>query len=186
MGSRFGDGPILVRLKLLVLDRPPAPLDENIIVVPAPAVYADPDAVSLQDARELRARKLISLTRVENLRLRRTWRRQKRIQTELLLQRRRPHPRQRGPAVPVHGGHEKDEAVGQSDVPVALASGRDLGMSGLDYDSRYCFSATKTTRLPWLNTVSGFPIMEKRLPAIVERPNLLKRPVGIIRSIEKY
>jgi hypothetical protein len=32
MGARFGHGPILVQINLLVLDRPPQPLDEDVVV----------------------------------------------------------------------------------------------------------------------------------------------------------
>lgn len=63
MRSDVCDRLILVQIDLLVLDRAPKPLAEDVVVHPAPAVHADPDPLGFKAPRELRACKLRLLSR---------------------------------------------------------------------------------------------------------------------------
>jgi len=70
MQSRFQlwDRVILHEVDVLVLDRAPQALDENVVQGSAPAVHAHLDAGSLQDADELDGRELRTLIGVEDSR----------------------------------------------------------------------------------------------------------------------
>ena len=61
---------VVVKINLLVLDRAPKPFDENVVVDPASSIHAHLNPFVFQKAREIHARELRPLVRVENLRLR--------------------------------------------------------------------------------------------------------------------
>ena len=69
-----------------------------------------------QKSREVGARKLRALVRVENLRLRDPERFPQRLQTEAGVQRDRKLPGQDIAAVPIHDDNQINEAVGQTNV----------------------------------------------------------------------
>ena len=54
------------QIEILVLEGPPQPLDENIVLYPASAVHADGDVVGFQDSGESLAGELSSLVCVED------------------------------------------------------------------------------------------------------------------------
>jgi len=87
----------------------------------------------------------------------------KSLQAELLLQRRRQRPRQHGSTVPVHDGHQIDEAVGRSDV-------RDFGALSVvrsvdrDYAQQVRISLVKTA---W-NTHRSFCDFWSLTPKLVQ------------------
>src|SRR5271168_3834509 len=68
-GPGLGDAVVGPQIDLLVFDRSPEPLDEDVVAPGALAVHADPDAVVGQKAGEGCAGKLAALVGVENLRL---------------------------------------------------------------------------------------------------------------------
>ena len=47
------DCQVLMQINLLVFDRPPEALHENVVIRPAPTVHADADAVSFEDVVKL-------------------------------------------------------------------------------------------------------------------------------------
>ena len=57
------------QIDLLVFDRSPQPLDEDVVALGALAVHADGDAGGHQYAREIKAGELAALVRIEDLRL---------------------------------------------------------------------------------------------------------------------
>src|SRR5271165_3087826 len=65
--ARLGDGVVGLEVDLLVLHRPPEPLDEDVVAPGALAVHADGDPVRLEDAGERLAGELAALVAVENL-----------------------------------------------------------------------------------------------------------------------
>jgi hypothetical protein len=52
MRSDVRDRLIFVQIDLLLLDRAPKPVDEDVVVHPAPAVLADPDPLGFKAPRE--------------------------------------------------------------------------------------------------------------------------------------
>ena len=58
---------IVVQVDLLVFDRAPEPLDEDVIQGPAATVHPDLNASLFQDRSERQGRKLDALIGVENL-----------------------------------------------------------------------------------------------------------------------
>ena len=60
---------IVLEVHILVLHRPPQPLDEHVVERPAAAVHADAYCGLEQRTRELLARKLAALVGVEDLRM---------------------------------------------------------------------------------------------------------------------
>ena len=67
--TRFGNRLILVKIDLLVFNRPPESLNKNIIEYPTSAIHADPDTSLFQPTGKLQAGKLAALIGVENPRL---------------------------------------------------------------------------------------------------------------------
>ena len=63
----FRDRLISLDVNIVILNRPPEPLDKYVIKSAAFAVHADRDLGILQNLDELRACKLATLIRVENL-----------------------------------------------------------------------------------------------------------------------
>ena len=54
----LGDGVVRMQIDLLVLDRAPEPLDEDVVTPAAASVHADPNCVLAQDIEEVGAREL--------------------------------------------------------------------------------------------------------------------------------
>src|SRR3954452_25529624 len=67
-GAGLGDRVVSSEVDLLVLDRSPEPLDEDVVAPGTLAVHADGDAVPGQHAREGLAGELAALIGVEDLR----------------------------------------------------------------------------------------------------------------------
>ena len=67
--SGFGDAGIGAQTDFLVFDRPPEPLDEDVVAPGAFAVHADGDLGILQNLREVDAGELRSLVGIEDFRL---------------------------------------------------------------------------------------------------------------------
>ena len=101
---------------LLVLDRPPQPLDEDVVQGPAPAVHRDSDAMTFQSARVGRRRELGPLIRVEDLGAESEQRLVERVDTEIAGECVRELPRQDVPAEEIHDRREVEEAVLHRDV----------------------------------------------------------------------
>jgi len=116
MRTSLRDRRVIVKINLLVFHRTPETLDENVVVNPAPSIHADLDVMLFQKSREVGARKLRALVRVENLRLRDLKRLPNRVQTEALVQRRRELPGQNIPTVPIHDRYQVDKPLGQPNV----------------------------------------------------------------------
>jgi len=109
--SGLSHGLIALHVDLFVLDRSPEPLDEDIIKGPAPAVHADGNAESLKQPRKLKARKLATLIRVEDIGTSKAKGSLKRPYAELPVQRRRDLPTEHVSAAPVHYGHKVYKAL---------------------------------------------------------------------------
>jgi hypothetical protein len=56
MRPRCGNRLVVVKINLLVLDRPPEPFYENVILDPAAAIHAHADARVLQKIRKIHTR----------------------------------------------------------------------------------------------------------------------------------
>lgn len=67
-GARLADAAIIAQMDLLILDRFPDSLDEDVVAPRALAVHADRDLVGDQHAGEIGAGELASLIGIENLR----------------------------------------------------------------------------------------------------------------------
>jgi hypothetical protein len=65
--TSLGDHLIVVEIDLLVFDRPPQPLDKDVIKDAATAIHADPNIVFLKPPGKLIAGKLTPLINVEDL-----------------------------------------------------------------------------------------------------------------------
>jgi hypothetical protein len=100
----------------LVLDRAPEPLHEDVVVHSAATVHAHFDPCVFQKSREIHARELRPLVRVENLRLRDPERFPQRLQTKAGVQCRGKLPGQDIPAGPVQDRNEINESVGETNV----------------------------------------------------------------------
>ena len=60
---------VVVKINLLVLDRPPQPLDEDVVQATSPAIHADGNLPVFQNPSETLRSKLCPLIGVEDLRL---------------------------------------------------------------------------------------------------------------------
>ena len=100
------------QVHLLVLHRPPQPLHENVVGVPALPVHADLDPVFLQHMGELQAGELAPLVGVEDLRLALPQCLLQGGDAEVGLQAVGQSPSHHVPAVPVHDGYQVEESTG--------------------------------------------------------------------------
>ena len=116
MGPGRRDRLVIVKINLLVLDRPPDPFDKDAVINPAAAVHADPDPRAFQKPREFGAGELRPLVGIENLRLPLAKGRPECLQAEVLFQRRRKRPRNHRPAGHIDDCHQVDEPVAQPNV----------------------------------------------------------------------
>ena len=117
MRPRRRDRLVVVKINLLVLDRPPEPLHKNVVVDPAAAIHAHSDPRILQKLScEIHAREMRTLVRVENLRTRDPERFPQRLQTKARVQCRRKLPGHHIPAVPVHDRRKINESMGETDI----------------------------------------------------------------------
>jgi hypothetical protein len=106
-----------MQIDLLVLHRPPQPLDEHVVPPGALAVHADLDLVFGEHASEGGACKLRALVGVDDLRLAVPRQRLfERLDAEVGLHRDGHPPRQHAPREPVEHGGEIDEALRHRDV----------------------------------------------------------------------
>jgi hypothetical protein len=113
MYPRRRDRLAVVKINLLVLDRAPKPFDENVVVYPASSIHAYFDPRVFQKIREIHARELRPLVRVENLRLRDPECFTQRLQTESGVQCRGKLPGNDMPAVPAQDRYEINESMGE-------------------------------------------------------------------------
>ena len=99
------------QVDLLVFDRPPQPLNKDIVAPRAAAIHADRDGIVQQQAGERGAGELTALIGVEDLRPAAPGQRLlDRLKAERHLQGDRQPPRQDPPAEPVHHSSQIDEA----------------------------------------------------------------------------
>ena len=116
-GARLADAVIGPEVDLLVFDRAPEPLDEDVVAPRSLAVHADGDGLRQQQAGELGAGELAALVRVEDLRPAVLGECVgDRLEAELHLHRDREPPGQNPAAEPVDHGGEIDEAARHGDV----------------------------------------------------------------------
>ena len=113
-----------MEIDLFVFDRSPEPLDEDVVIDPAPTVHADLDVMAFEAADKIRCCKLHPLIHVEDLRLRKDQGFFQGLYTECRLQGDRKLPGQNVTAEPVHDGHKVDKAMIHPDV-------RDIGTPDL-------------------------------------------------------
>src|SRR5208282_3407794 len=116
-GARLADAVVSVQIDLLVFDRSPDALDEDVVAPRALAIHADGDSVCDKHAGEGGAGELTSLIGVENLRCAVFGQRfLQRLDAELRLHGDREPPGQNPAAEPVDDGGEIDEAARHRDV----------------------------------------------------------------------
>ena len=109
-GAGFRDAGVGAQVDLLVLDRPPEPLDEDVVAPGALAVHADRDLGGLQHLGEVGRGELAALVRVEDLGLAVPGERLLQgLDAEVRRQRDREPPGQDLAAEPVDDGDEIDE-----------------------------------------------------------------------------
>ena len=133
MRPRCRDRLVVVKINLLVLDRPPEPLHKNVVVHPAAAIHAHSDPRIFQKSCEIHARELRTLIRVENLRLRDLERPPHRLQTEPRVQRDRKLP---GNHLPDVGSQEEGRGgrglnMDRSEIVVPGSNGEDNFLPGI-------------------------------------------------------
>ena len=108
-GPGLADGAVCAQVNLLVFDRAPEALDDDIVPPRLPAVHADGDLLTQQYAGEGQRRELAALIRIENLRL--AVARQgflQRLDAEAGFHRDRYSPRQNLAAEPIDDGNQMD------------------------------------------------------------------------------
>src|SRR5215212_8657625 len=111
-GASLADRVIGPEIDLLVLDRPPEPLDEDVVAPGTLAVHADGDAGLVQHAGEVVAGELRALIGVEDLRPAVAGQRLfQRLDAERRLQGDRQPPGENPTAEPVDHGGQVDEAA---------------------------------------------------------------------------
>src|ERR1700712_3048815 len=116
-GARRADSVVGPQVDLLVFDRPPQALDEDVVAPRASAVHADGNPHLPQHAGEGVARKLRTLVGVEDLRLAVPGERfLPNLAAEVSLHGDRQPPGQDPAAEPVDDGGEVDEAAGHRNV----------------------------------------------------------------------
>src|SRR5208337_4562834 len=116
-GARLGHVVVGVQVDLLVLERAPEPLDEDVVQTAALAVHADGDAALAQRRREGFRGELRALVGVEDLRLAEASERLlQRLDAEAGVERVGQAPRQHPARVPVHDRHQVREARLHRDV----------------------------------------------------------------------
>jgi len=121
-GTGLGHGFVCVEIEFLVFDRPPEPLDEDIVPPCALAVHRDRDVSLLQDGREVDGGELRSLVCVEDIGLAVSDKRfLDGFDAEGCFHRNGQPPRQNPPAEPVHDGAEIDDAACHGDIGRSIA-----------------------------------------------------------------
>jgi hypothetical protein len=106
-----------VQVEVVVLHRPPQPLDEDIVLHPAATVHADAHCVSFKHLGEGAAGELSALVRVEDLRGAKAPQRfLQRLNTKVAVQRIGKPESEHLSAGPVHDGHQIHEPPGHGDV----------------------------------------------------------------------
>ena len=105
-----------VQVHRLVLQRPPQPLDEDVVEIAAAAVHGAACASRAYPVGERVAGKLGTLVRVEYLRGAGMQRRLERVDAENAVHRVRQPPRQDMAAGPVHHGDEIKKAIRNRDI----------------------------------------------------------------------
>lgn len=109
--ASLGYGLVGVEIDLFVFDRPPEPLDEDVVAPRALAIHRDGDLSLLQHGCEVDGGELRTLIGVEYFRLSIAGQRVlDRFDAEVRLHRDRQPPGQNPPAKPVHDGAEIDES----------------------------------------------------------------------------
>ena len=102
---------VSIRIDVLVLDRAPETLDEDVVQSAATAIHADANASTLQDRREGKSSKLDTLVGIEYLWLTPCQRLLQSHLTEQAVQRIRELPGQHIAAMPIHDCHQVHEAL---------------------------------------------------------------------------
>ena len=105
------DAIILVEIHLLVFQRTPQALDENVVESPPSAVHTDGHAMSFQDADKGLGRELGTLIRVEYLRLGNAQGMVQPLYAEFYVQGDRDCPSYDVTAEPIQNRHEVDKAT---------------------------------------------------------------------------
>ena len=114
---KFGPAAKRVKVNIVVLDCPPQPLYENIVLAPASAIHADCNAVALKQTRKSLTGKLSALVGIENL-----WSAVapdslgERLDTEVGLHGVGHPPGEHLAAVPVHDRYKVHETPAHRDV----------------------------------------------------------------------
>ena len=109
-GPRFRQRLVVFQVHLLIFERPPQPLDENVVHASAASVHADGNLPGRQFAGELLTGELRTLVRIENLRSAPPQGALQRLDAEVEFQAHRQSPAQDIPAEPVHHSHQVREA----------------------------------------------------------------------------
>ena len=103
---------VVLQIHLLVLERSPQPLDEDVVPAASATIHANSDVPRRSFARELLTGELHPLVAVEDFRPSPSQGRR----TNIHLHRQRQRPAQHKPAKPVHHRHQIDEALGHADL----------------------------------------------------------------------
>ena len=112
----ISDAVILFYVHLLIFDRTPQALDEDVVKSSASAVHADRYTVGLQDAGETIGRELRPLVRVENLGLGNAQGRMERLDAKVHIQGDGDPPSHHIPAEPVKYRYEVDKAMPHANI----------------------------------------------------------------------
>src|SRR5580658_3297088 len=115
-GARFIHRYIVFQIHLLVFERPPQPLDKNVVHTASPAVHADGDLPRRQLAGELLAGELRPLVAVKDVRPSPAQRGLERFDAEVDLHGQRQTPAQNVTAEPVHHRNQVDKTLRHSYV----------------------------------------------------------------------
>src|SRR5690349_6131413 len=116
-GSRIADRVVGVQIDLLVLDRLPQPLDEDVVPPAALAVHADADVSILEYLSKLSAGELAALVGVEDLGCAVAGKGfVQGVEAEIRAHADRHAPGEYPPARPIHDRRQIDEATGHRHI----------------------------------------------------------------------
>jgi len=171
---KLGPAAKRVKVDVVVLERPPQPLYENIVLTPASAIHADGNAVALKQTRKGLACKLSALVGIEYF-----WSAVapdspgEGLDTEVGLHGIGNPPGEHLAAVPVHDRYQVHETPAHGDV--RLSRPRGFHPQPLrEPDVNLSAHPAPTTQALWQN--SKRPVFEQPRAPLRKAPQILSRP----------
>ena len=177
-----GQGLIILEINVLILDRAPQSLDENVIRRATSTIHADPQRVGLQGVDEVMAGELSALIGVENLRdPKPTHRLLETVHAESRIQRIAEPPGEHLATIPVHNGDQVPKPMSEPDVgdigtpgligPLDRQPPQQVGIHQVGRMGLTGVRARNHPRQPQLLHQALHPFPIDREPALSQKPN---------------